>query len=61
MPTTVTLEEAEWRFIVDLLYQASGPGISMAVTQPLMVKIAQQLPKQSNQKPVLVKEGQPRR
>lgn len=44
MPS-VTLDEAEWQFIVNVLYQANGPGISMAMVQPLVVKIASQLPK----------------
>lgn len=44
MPS-VTLDDVEWQYILNLMFQASGPGISMATTQPIVVKIAAQLPK----------------
>lgn len=41
----VSLDDDEARFVLQVLLTASGPGISLSVTQPLVAKIASQLPK----------------
>ena len=57
----ITLEDSEWQLIVHVLMNASGPGISLAVVQPLVAKIVTQLPKGLPGKPNAIQLKEARR
>ena len=40
---TVTLTQTEWQQVLYVLYNGEGRGINAALTQPLMIRIGDQL------------------
>lgn len=47
MDQTVVLADIEWQQLLAILCNGTGPGISWATTNPLVMKIGQQLQAQS--------------
>ena len=44
---SVELDESDWNQLLNVLWNASGPGISCGLTHPLVMKIGEQLRKQA--------------
>jgi hypothetical protein len=59
MDQTVVMSEMEWQQLLVVLCNGTGPGISWGMTNPLVMKIGEQLRQQTPQQPVFGQTQRP--